>query len=193
MFNYSEELAQVISEGFELEDVINNERPIDRNRIFKNLVEVYEIRNVICHDFLSATHKLVLEPEKLKEYLMDAFVFQELITILLSEKIYSKKIPLEYPKQIEYYNSLIIDKKQELDNLYRILAKEFNTDEQFENLEKNKKAFEDFLEIDSKNITSGFRDFEIELLPFESLVLEYKLKLIEQRIKNITDEINYSS
>lgn len=57
LFRYSEELTEIIKEGFDLEDVINEERPIDKNRIFKNLIEVYEIRNVICHDYLSATHK----------------------------------------------------------------------------------------------------------------------------------------
>lgn len=193
VFNNVEELTSIINDGFELEDVINNERPIDRNRIFKNLVEVYEIRNIICHDFLSATHKLVLAPEKLKEYLMDTFVFQELITILLSEKIFSKKFPLEYSERIELNSSLIEKMKKELNDLYNLLAKEFDTEEQYINLDEDIKAFESFLEIDSRYITSGFRDFDLQLLPLESSALEYKIKLIEQRIKNITDQINYSS
>lgn len=193
VFNYSEELTQIVSDGFELEDVINEERPIDRNRIFKNLIEVYEIRNIICHDFLSATHKLTLEKEKLKEYLLDTFVFQELITILLSEKIYSLKYPLDFDKRIENSISILKERKLQLENLYNTLAKDFISDEQYLNLEKSKKIFEEFIEIDTKYVANGFRDFEVDLLPFAGIEIEYKIKLIEQRIKNITDEINYSS
>lgn len=124
---------------------------------------------------------------------MDTFVFQELITILLSEKIYSLKIPMGYPKQVEYYKSIVIEKTQELNNLYSILAKEFDSEKQHNSLEKNKVEFEKFIDSDSKSLVYRFREYEIELLPFVSLELEYKIKLIEQRIKNIAEEINYSS
>lgn len=187
------ELTKSIDEGFELEEVVNENRPIDKNRIFRNLVEAYEIRNIICHDFLSATHKLILEPEKLKEYLMDTYVLQEIITIEISEKIYSKKIPNKYSNYTEYYNSVIDEKKQVLNNLYTILEKGFNSEEQFINLNKNKLEFEEFLKNDSKYVASNFHDFDIKLFPFETLIQTYQIKLIEQRIKNLTDEINYSS
>ncbi|EKT3967406.1 hypothetical protein NTJ12_002494, partial [Flavobacterium psychrophilum] len=193
IFENIEAVTQSIVEGYELEEVINEERPISKNRIFKNLVEAYEIRNVICHDFLSSTHKLVLEPEKLKEYLMDTYVLQEIISIIISEKIYSKKIPDNYEEQIVYFNSIIDEKMAVLNNLYQIMENEFNSEAQFLNLKKNKIAFEEFLENDAKYVTSNFHDFDLEILPFETLNLEYKIKIIEQRIKNITDEINYSS
>lgn len=187
------ELTKSIDEGFELEEVVNENRPIDKNRIFRNLVEAYEIRNIICHDFLSATHKLILEPEKLKEYLMDTYVLQEIITIEISEKIYSKKISNKYRDYTEYYNSIIEEKKQVLNNLYKVLEKSFNSEEQFINLNKNRLEFEEFLKNDSKYVASNFHDFDIELFPFETLTQTYQIKLIEQRIKNLTDEINYSS
>ncbi|MBW4362337.1 hypothetical protein [Flavobacterium taihuense] len=193
IFKNTVELTKTINEGFELEEVINENRPIDKNRIFKNLVEAYEIRNVICHDFLSATHKLILDPEKLKDFLMDTYVLQEIITIEISEKIYSKNIPNNFPDQIQHYNSIIEEKKQTLNNLYKVLENSFNSEEQFINLNKNKQEFEEFLKNDSKYVTSNFKDYEIDLFPFEVLTQTYSIKLIEQRIKNLTEEINYSS
>lgn len=193
LFKHSEELTKIINESFELDNVINEERPIDRNRIFKNLIEVYEIRNIICHDYLSATHTLILDADKMKEYLMDTYVFQELISILLSEKIYSVKIPLEPSKCIEYYESIIIDKTKKLNNLYSEIKKDFKTEIQYKNLEKNIKQFEKFIDFESKLLTNNFTKLEIDFKPLVGMQLEYKIKLIEQRIKNLTEKINYSS
>jgi hypothetical protein len=185
------DLLEKFIEDYEEEEFINNDRTFDKNRIFKNIKEVYEIRNIICHDFLSATHKLNLDYETIKNYLIDNYIFQELTTFMLSEEIYSKSLPKNSEEAIEYYNSIIKDKTEILNNLYKIIRNELESEEQIKNFEINKKNFEVFLESDSNCVPNYYRN--IEDILFYDLCLEYKVKLLEQRIKNITDEINYSS
>lgn len=195
VFENVEELTKLIEEGFELEEFVNKERPIDRNRIFKNLKEVYEIRNIICHDFLSTNHKLKLEPQKLEEYLKDTYLLQELISIICSEKIYSSMIPNSFEGQVEYYNKVLVEKEALLQTYYQQFFNYLETDKQKKNLLNSNKAFEKYLDLDSKYLTSYFSDLDASLLPFEAARIAHKIKLIEQRIKNIEDEIEemYSS
>lgn len=193
IFENTEEVKKDLISELEIETLIDGRDYIDKNRIFKNMKEVYEIRNVICHDFLSTTHKLILKPEKIKEYLTDAYIFQELITFSLNTKIYSIDGQETIDERIEYYNSMILDRTKVLNSLYNKLKEHNTTILQEENFQKTKKCFEDFLEFDSKNIPFNFNNTGMEFLPFEDLGLIYKLKLINQRIKNIEEEINYSS
>lgn len=191
ILDIKDDLLEKFIEEYEKEEFINKERPFDKNRIFKNIKEVYEIRNIICHDFLSATHKLNLDYQTIKNYLIDNYIFQELTTFMLSEEIYSKSLPKNSEEAIEYYKSIIKDKTEILDNLYKIIRDDLESEEQIKNFEINKKNFEAFLESDSNCVPNYYRN--IEDILFYDLCLEYKVKLLEQRIKNITDEINYSS
>lgn len=191
ILDIKDDLLEKFIEEYEEEEFINKERPFDKNRIFKNIKEVYEIRNIICHDFLSATHKLNLDYQTIKNYLIDNYIFQELTTFMLSEEIYSKSLPKNSEEAIEYYKSIIKDKTEILDNLYKIIRDDLESEEQIKNFEINKKNFEAFLESDSNCVPNYYRN--IEDILFYDLCLEYKVKLLEQRIKNITDEINYSS
>jgi hypothetical protein len=193
VFEKIEEVKKALIPELDIETSIDEKNFLDKNRLFKNLKEVYEVRNVICHDFLSTTHKLILEPEKIKEYLTDAYIFQELITFSLDVKVYSIDTPKTTQESIEYYNSIISERIKVLNSLYDKLRINFSTKKQEDNLQETKKCFENFLEFDSKNIPINFNNEGIEFTPFEDLGLIYKLKLINQRIKNIEDEINYSS
>ncbi|WP_264558943.1 hypothetical protein [Flavobacterium sp. N2270] len=185
------EVLKKFIEDYEEEEFINEKRPFDKNRIFKNLKEAYEIRNIICHDFLSATHKLKLNYETIKNYLIDNYIFQELTTYMLSEEIYSKVLPNTHEESVEYYSTIVEEKTKILDGLYEIISKELDTNEQIENFKKNKENFDIFLESDSKCVANNYRDPNDIL--FYELCLEYKAKLLDQRIRNMKDEINYSS
>ena len=59
------------------------------------------------------------------------------------------------------------------------------SEEQKLNLEKSKLDFEDFLKIDSLNMGNHFHKYKKEDVIFPELILEYELRLINQRIKNI--------
>jgi len=192
IFQDLKELNKMLDE-FEMEHLVSDKRPLDKDRIFKNIKEVYEIRNIICHDFLSTTHKLNLTHKQVREYLLDTALLQDIITTICSEKIYSTKYPSGYKERIKDFNSIIKNKKHELNNLYKQLAKSFKTEAQHINLKKNIIAFDNYVESDAKHLISWFNDFEFTVLPFVDLELQHKIKLIDQRIKNIQDEINSSS
>lgn len=193
IFSHKEYLTKIISDGFELDDVINEDRPIDNNRIFKNLKELYEIRNIICHDFLSTKHKLNLDFEFLKECIKDAFVLQEIISIYCSEKIYSKEIPIDNKERKKYYENILKEKIELLNEYNNQFIKAFKGEIQEKNVEKNIKAFENYLENDSKYLVTYFTDLDESLkVTFDPIIIKHKIKLIEQRIKNIENEIEYS-
>ncbi len=165
--------------------VISKERPLDKNRIIKNLKEVYEIRNIICHDFLAATHKLTFEIPKLIDYLLDAILLQNAVVYLCSDKIYSTLIPLDNEERIKYFQKIVEEKSGELDELYKLYEKDINP--RHKDLFKDSiKAFEKYLESDSKFIGGG------ESI-FIDLALENKILLLDQRIKNMKDEIRKTS
>lgn len=193
IFEHKEYLSEIIDEGFELEEVINDERPIDNNRIFKNLKEVYEIRNIICHDFLSTKHKLNLEYNFLVECVKDAYVLQEIISIYCSEKIYSKDIPKDFGKQKEYYGNKLDEKIKKLDFYNNQFLLNFKGQQQEKNVLKNIKSFENYLENDSEYLTTYFTGLTEPLkMAFEPLKIRHKIKLINQRLKNIEEEIEHS-
>ena len=162
--------------------LISDERPLDKNRIIKNLKEVYEIRNIICHDFLSATHKLSFDISKLKNYILDTIVLHDAMVQLCSDKIYTVYIPLDYDERIKYYQGIVDEKEDELNKLYILI--ENGKNEEYNLLLKNSiKAFDNYLEADSKyfgNVEDMFLD----------LTLENKIKLIDQRIRHLKEEIN---
>jgi hypothetical protein len=161
--------------------VISESRPLDKNRIIKNLKEVYEIRNIICHDFLAATHKLTFEIPKLIDYLLDTILLQNAVVYLCSDKIYSTLIPIENEERIEYFKKIVSEKTTELSDLYRIYEKDINP--RHKDLFKDSiNAFDNYLEVDSKFISCG------ESM-FIDLGLENKIQLLDQRIKNMKDEI----
>ncbi len=194
-FNEISEI-DILNELNEVEDSIKNDfgdeppfliseaRPLDKNRIIRNLKEVYEIRNVICHDFLSATHKLSFNISNLKDYILDTIVLHNAMVYLCSDKIYSKYIPLEHTERIKYFQEILDEKVDELNNLYVLLEDGKNEDSGLL-LRESIIAFDKYLEADSKYF-GGIEDF------FPDLTLENKIKLLDQRIKHIIDEIKKS-
>jgi hypothetical protein len=175
------------------EDIINDDddqfliselRPLDKNRIIKNLKEVYEIRNVISHDFLSATHKLTFDITQLKDYLLDAILLQRAVLYLCSNKIYFNQIPYETEERIKYYQQIIEEKTTELSRLYHTYKQNMNPSDR-RLFQKSKKTFDKYLEADS-NFSSGM----VEM--FFDLEFENKILLLDQRIKNISKAIRSS-
>ncbi|SDY12383.1 hypothetical protein SAMN05444411_1311 [Lutibacter oricola] len=166
---------------YELDYLSTPERPIDKNRIITNLKEIYELRNIICHDFLSSTHKIELDYDKIIDYILDSLLLQEAITILLSDKIYSLKIPLEENDIIEDNKNKIKKCQKELNVLYKEIKDTFNSKDQFSNFEQNEKMFNQFVDSDSQHFGYWFRDFD-ETFPFASMFYEHKLMLMEERI-----------
>jgi hypothetical protein len=163
---------------------ISETRPLDKNRIIKNLKKVYEIRNVICHDFLSATHKLTFEITQLREYLLDAILLQNAVMYLCSAKIYFIQIPFETEERIKYYQQIIEEKTAELSKLYQTYEQNMNPSD-MGLFQKSKKAFDKYLEADS-NFSSGM------VKMFFDLEFENKILLLDQRIKNISEAIRHS-
>ncbi|XOV68272.1 MAG: hypothetical protein ACFHU9_03660 [Fluviicola sp.] len=167
-----------IVEYIDLTDGILDDVKIDRSRIFQNLKDAYELRHVVCHDFLNSTIKQNFSFKKIKEYLIDCFLMQELTTIVLSEQIYLPNSKVDYHKEIESKNEII-------EQLYKRLEAEFFEDVQFERLRVNKNLFAQFIEQDSVCFGHGFRDLSHKELPFDILIHEHKLKLLDMRINFI--------
>ncbi|SNB36685.1 hypothetical protein [Flavobacterium psychrophilum] len=176
----------------ELDDnLINEGRPFDKGRILKNLSETYELRNIICHDFLSASHKLKIDADTLRHYIMDTALLQISVSYLCSKFIYND-IPSGHSERIEYYNNILKNKLTELEEIYLEIHSTFNSEEQTTNFIKNKQRFTDYINSDSEDFGFWFRG-ENEDLPFDSLKLEYQIKLIEKRIEILREEMKNSS
>lgn len=175
------EIESDILDYDDLNVLINDNRPLDKNRIIKNLKEVYEIRNVICHDFLSSTHTLTIEYEKLTDYLLDAIILQDAVTYLCSNKIYSKYYKLDYDERIAQLNGILAQKQNELQVLENDISKELNEESRKQYL-KSVEAFNDYLDKDSL----FFGEVEDS---FKDLTIENKIYLIDQRIHHLRDEI----
>lgn len=165
--------------------LISESRPFDKNRIIKNLKEAYEIRNIVCHDFLASTHKLTFEIPKLIDYLLDTILLQNAVVYLCSDKIYSTFIPLDNDERIKYFQKIVTEKTKELSELYSIYEKGMNPRHQ-ELFTASKASFDKYLETDSKFVGSG------EPI-FIDLALENKIQLLDQRIRNIKEEIKKTS
>lgn len=191
-FENPKELQQTLAEDYELEFQLNKKITIDKDRIFRNLLEIYKIRNTICHDILSANFKLDLTKEKMEEYLVDTILFHYIIIEKL-QSIWKSKGPNSNENIEEYYLEEIELKKKKLNELYDIRKNDLISEEQKLNLEKSKLDFEDFLKIDSLNMGNHFHNCKKEDVIFPELILEYELRLINQRIKNIESDIELSS
>ena len=176
----------------DINDMVSVQRPLNKARIITNLKEAYEIRNIICHDFLSSTHKLELDNEKLANFILDAALLQYAIDDILSDKIYSKGIPLEWEERIKYFQNKVEERQKTLDSIYDAIRSSLNSDIQKKNLDENIKAFKNFLINDSNDIGRFWFNEYDEDFPFEDLALEYKIKLLDQRIKILQGEINSS-
>ena len=174
---------------YELDYLSTTERQIDRKRIITNLKEIYELRNVICHDFLSATHKLELDYDKTLDYILDSLLLQHAITILLSEKIYSLKIPFEENDRIVDFKNQIKESQKELNELNKRIKGTFNSEDQFLNFEKNERMFNQFIENDSQHFGYWFRDYD-KTYPFESTIYEHKLRLMKERIDFLKKDLD---
>jgi hypothetical protein len=166
-----------ISEYIDDTDEILENTTVDRERIFKNLKEVYEIRHLICHDFLNSTNYLNLEYSKVKSYLIDAYLFQALTMFILSEHVY---IPQNSPDLIDELSS----KTKILEECYKELLKTFSEKTQVDHLEANKKIFKDYVLNDALSFGQGFKEYHKDF-PFEILINKHKLDLIEFRIRTI--------
>ena len=191
-FANPKELEQALVENYELDIEFEKKITIDKDRIFRNLIEIYKIRNVICHDILSAKFKLDLTKQKMEEYLIDSIIFHHIVDEKL-QAIWKSKKPYAIENIEEYYIEEIELKKKKLNELYEIRKKELISEEQKLNLEKSKLDFEDFLKIDSLNMGNHFHKYKKEDVIFPELILEYELRLINQRIKNIESDIELSS
>ncbi|MBD0726711.1 hypothetical protein B6A10_16185 [Flavobacterium sp. L1I52] len=183
-----ENVGEYIQE-MELDDnIINEKRPYEKGRILKNLSEIYECRNIICHDFLSASHNLNLNYETLRHYIMDSVILQHSINHICSKLIYND-IPLEFEERMEYFKNIIEEKNSELENLYIEIENSFHSKEQIENLKKNIINFNNYVECSSKDFGFWFKNEGI----FDDLILENKIKILENRIEIIKEEIRNSS
>ena len=191
-FANSKELEQTLIEDYELEIWFEKKISIDKDRIFRNLIEIYKIRNVICHDILSAKFKLDLTKKKMEEYLIDSIIFHHIVDVKL-QSIWRTKEPYSSKNSEEYYSKEIELNKKKLNKLYEIRKKDLISEEQKLNLEKSKKDFENFLKLDSLNMGNHFRSYKKEDAIFPELILKYELRLINQRIKNIESDIDLSS
>jgi hypothetical protein len=172
--------AELIESDFDY--LCNPSRPINKKRIITNLKDIYEYRNVICHDFLSSTHKLKLDYDKTLDWVLDSLLLQEAITILLSDKIYSLKIPLEENDIKEKCLKEIKECEKELNCFYDEIKSTFHSDEQLLNFEQNEIMFNQFIKNDSQNFGLWFNDYD-ESYPFKSSYYEHKLIILRQRIE----------
>ncbi len=172
--------------------MISEDRPLNKDRVIKNLKEAYEIRNIICHDFLSSTHKLEVDTAQLTDYILDAALLQYAIFLICSDKIYSINFPIEYDERIRFYQDQVDERQNALNSIYDKIRNSFQSEIQKKNLEDNIEAFEKYVNNDIKNIGRfWFNEFD-ENFPFIDLALEHKVKLLDQRVKILQDEINSS-
>ena len=185
VFSIYEKSPFSIVEYLDLTDSILDDVSIDKSRIFKNLNEVYELRHSICHDFLDNIAKKNLNFEKIKEYLVDCFLMQELTTVIISEHIHMTYSEMNYQEKIK-------EKEDLLQGLYNEIEKDFFEDIQYSRFTKNKNLFKQYLEQDAICFGYGFRDLGHEDLPFDTLVYQHKLQLLEYRIKLLTEFIEDS-
>lgn len=175
-----------------IEDLISERRPFDKARVIKNLKEVYEIRNIICHDFLSTAHKLKINIGNLSDYLLDCALLQYATVLICSNKIYSARIPVDYEERKKFFQKEVDSREKELGVIYNEIRSSLKSEVQKQNLEANIEAFESFLNNDVTNIgRTWFCGSDSEIM-FEDLGLEHKIKLLDQRIKILKDEINSS-
>lgn len=185
IFSIYEKSPFSIIEYLDLTDSLLDDVSIDKSRIFKNLNEAYELRHSICHDFLNNIAKKNLNFEKIKEYLIDCFLMQEITTIIISEHIYKSISEMNYQDKIKEKEELLL-------GLYNEIEKDFFEDIQYSRLTKNKDFFKKYLDQDSLCFGYGFRDLNHEDLPFNTLVYKHKLQLLEYRIKLLTEFIEVS-
>jgi tRNA isopentenyl-2-thiomethyl-A-37 hydroxylase MiaE len=191
-FKNPKELEKKLIEDYDLELELEEKISINKDRIFRNLIEIYKIRNVICHDILSTKFKLELTKEKMKEYLIDSILFQNIIEIKLGA-IWKTKKPYSEENIEKYYLNEIKLSKSRLNELYVEMEKNLISDEQKVNLTKSKIDFENFVKQDSLNMGNSLRNYNKEVTIFPELILEYELRLINQRIKNIESDKEISS
>jgi len=175
-----------------VEEWILERRELNIANILKSLKELYEMRNIICHDFLSATHKLNIDSESIINYILDTVLLQYSVDILCSEKIYEKLIPIEDKERKKHFERIINEKNDFLNELYSVLKASFTSKQQIKNLENNIKIFQEYVENDCENVDSFWLDKNDDELFFVDTSLRHKIKLLDQRIKDIEQQI-YSS
>lgn len=175
-----------------VEEWILNRRELNIGSVLKSLRELYEMRNIICHDFLSATHKLEIDSELIIDYILDTVLLQYSVDILCSEKIYEKLIPIGDKERKKHFESIINEKEKCLNKLYDELKNLFTSKQQIQNLEVNTKIFQKYLENDCENVHSFWLNKNDDDFLFIDTSVRHKIKLIDQRIKNIEQQI-YSS
>ena len=191
-FKNPKELEKELIEDYDLELEFEEKISVNKDRIFRNLKEIYKIRNVICHDILSTKFKLKLTKEKMKEYLIDSILFQNIIGIELGA-IWKTKKPYSEENIEKYYLNEIKLSKSRLDELYEEMEINLISDEQKVNLAKSKIDFENFIKQDSLNMGNSLRNYNKDDTIFPELILEYELRLINQRIMNIESDKEISS
>jgi len=186
------EIGKIDVEVFEDENTYdpnlkNKKRPFEKSRILNNLKRIYELRNVIGHDFLASKHKLDITKNEVKEFVLDTCLFMVCTEIIEDTIVFTDyKIGVERLKELE---ELIREKENELHEVYNTITKELHSKEQLVNLQKSIDSFKSFLNSESNNIGNWYNNEG----PFFELVLEHKLKLLNYRIQNLTHEIKHSS
>lgn len=166
------------------ENIINENRPFDKNRILRNLNSIYEIRHEICHDFLSTSYKLDLKNEMLRDVIMDTGLLQHCIIELCSIHVY-KDIELDEEKRMANLELKISEELEKINILNDKIKSTFHSNEQIENFKKGINAFQDFIDLDSRNFGFWFNEDG----PFDDLILEHKLKLIINRKELLEDQL----
>jgi hypothetical protein len=164
--------------------IVNSKRPFDKGRVIKNINELYEIRNVIAHDFNTTRHKLELTVDKIKEFILDNCLFIECVSTIGTDIIYSNE---ESEKRINELKIRINEKHDVLKSYYSRIRNGFKFTEQESNFLNETKAFDDYFEKGSLGISNWYRNHFLN----SHLYLMQKEEFLDQRIAFIEKLIKY--
>lgn len=163
---------------------VNSKRPFDKARVINNLKELYEVRNVIAHDFNTTRHKLELSVEKITEFILDNCLFIECVSTIGTDVINSKE---ENEKRISNLKSQINEKHKLLTSYYSKIKNGFTFIGQENNFLNEIKAFDDYYEKGSLGISNWYQDHLFNT----HLYLMQKEEFLDQRIAFIEKVIKY--
>lgn len=138
----------------EIHPAILKERGFDKGRMLNNINYIYEVRNIICHDFYFTRNRLTLSVDKIKECLLDGCLFIE-----LGYEISSTSLFMPIGKIIEKEIKLRLQEKRiEINRLIDKIQNDFNSQQQLKNLEMSIVAFENYLNTNASTLGGNFYD-----------------------------------
>jgi len=169
----------------DLEPLLIKERDFDKGRMITNINYIYEVRNVICHDFQFTRNRLSLDNERIRECLLDCCLLLEFGYIISSDLLFmptSKKREAEIAK-------VISEQKGEIKSLLDKLQSHFRTNEQLINLEKDILTFEKYKDTNSNLLATQFRSngsyLDSSLIEYERLHLESRIALLKEYVAGL--------